>query len=47
MQVDENKELNSARKKKEKERIAGMIDKMVEEERRQVEHVERVMARYE
>ena len=43
--VDENKELNASRKKKEKERIHSMMEKMVEEQKRQREHVERVMAR--
>ena len=43
--IDENKELNSTRKKKEKERIASLAEKLSEEQRRQKEHVDKVMAR--
>ena len=44
--VDENKELNSARKKKEKERLNNMLDKMTAEQKLQKDHCERVLARY-
>ena len=43
--IEENKELNASRKKKEKERIHSMMEKMVDEQKRQREHVERVLAR--
>lgn len=43
--VDENKELNSTRKKKEKERLHSLMEKMAEEQKRQKEHVDKVMAR--
>lgn len=43
--VDDNRELNTSRKKKEKERIQALADKLVEEQRRQKDHVDRVMAR--
>merc|ERR1712179_466466 len=43
--VDENKDLNSARKKKEKERILNHMDKTIEEQKKQKEHVDRVLAR--
>ena len=44
--VDENKDLNSARKKKEKERLNNLLDKMTAEQKLQKDHVDRVMARY-
>ena len=37
--------MNASRKKKEKERIHSMMEKMVDEQKRQREHVERVLAR--
>ncbi len=43
--IDENKELNSTRKKKEKERINSLMEKMAEEQKRQKDHVDKVMAR--
>ena len=43
--VNENNELNSTRKKKEKERLASLMEKMIEEQKRQKDHVERVMVR--
>ena len=44
--VDENKDLNSARKKKEKERLNNLLDKMTAEQKLQKDHVDRVLARY-
>jgi THO complex subunit 2 len=43
--LDDNKDMNASRKKKEKERINSLMEKLVDEQRRQTEHVERVMAR--
>ena len=43
--VDENKDLNSARKKKEKERLNNLLDKMTAEQKLQKDHVDRVLAR--
>eukprot|EP00096_Caligus_rogercresseyi_P010937 TRINITY_DN413_c0_g2_i2.p1 TRINITY_DN413_c0_g2~~TRINITY_DN413_c0_g2_i2.p1 ORF type:complete len:747 (-),score=245.03 TRINITY_DN413_c0_g2_i2:223-2463(-) len=43
--VDENKDYNSTRRKKEKERILNHMEKLLDEEKRQREHVERIMAR--
>lgn len=43
--IDENKELNASRKKKEKERVNNLLEKLIDEQKRQHEHVERVMAR--
>ena len=43
--IDENKELNASRKKKEKERIHTLMEKLIDEQKRQRDHVERVMAR--
>merc|ERR1719357_908971 len=43
--IDENRDFNSARKKKEKERITAMIDKLQDEQRKQQDHVNNVMAR--
>merc|ERR1712051_19008 len=43
--LDDNKDMNASRKKKEKERINSLMEKLVDEQRRQKEHVERVMAR--
>merc|ERR1719411_1960780 len=43
--IEDNRELNNTRKKKEKERINTMIEKMLDEQRRQKDHVEKVMAR--
>ena len=45
LQIDQNKDYNSTRKKKEKERVAAMMERMLEEQRRQKDHVEKVMAR--
>ena len=45
IKIEENRELNNTRKKKEKERINTIIDKMTDEQRRQKDHVEKVMAR--
>lgn len=41
----DNKDLNSSKRKKEQERCNALIDKLQEEEKRQREHVERVMAK--
>ena len=43
--VDENRDLNASRKKREKERLNSMIEKMSDEQRKQKKHVEMVMAR--
>jgi THO complex subunit 2 len=43
--IDENKDLNASRKKKEKERIHNLMEKLIEERKRQHDHVDRVMAR--
>uniref|UniRef100_A0A0K2TBN1 THO complex subunit 2 n=1 Tax=Lepeophtheirus salmonis TaxID=72036 RepID=A0A0K2TBN1_LEPSM len=43
--IDENKDYNSTRRKKEKERILNHMEKLMEEEKKQREHVERVMTR--
>eukprot|EP00095_Tigriopus_kingsejongensis_P004528 maker-scaffold532_size145644-snap-gene-0.42 protein:Tk04528 transcript:maker-scaffold532_size145644-snap-gene-0.42-mRNA-1 annotation:"tho complex subunit 2" len=43
--LDDNKELNSSRKKKEKERLHNMKEKIQDEQKKQRDHVERVMAR--
>ena len=43
--VEDNRELNNTRKKKEKERINTIIDKMTDEQKKQKGHVEKVMAR--
>ena len=43
--VDENRELNASRKKREKERIHSMTEKMEDEKKRQKKHVEMVTAR--
>merc|ERR1719436_1249669 len=40
-----NKELNTARRKKEADRLQSLMERLQEEERRHREHVERVMAR--
>merc|ERR1711936_1173685 len=40
-----NKDLNSARRKKEADRLQSLMERLQEEERRHREHVERVMAR--
>jgi THO complex subunit 2 len=44
-QLNENRELPPSKRKKEQDRCAALIDKMVDEERKQKEHTERVMAR--
>merc|ERR1712223_2189263 len=41
----ENKELNSARRKKEADRLQTLMERLQDEEKRHKEHVERVMAR--
>ena len=43
--IDENRDFNNARKKKEKERVTAMIDKLQDEQRKQQDHVNNVMAR--
>ncbi len=43
--MDENKDLNPSRKKKEKERLNNLLDKLTDEQKRQREHVDKVMAR--
>jgi len=43
--IDENKELNLSRKKKEKERVNNLMEKLIDEQKRQREHVEKVKAR--
>ncbi|XP_064637610.1 THO complex subunit 2-like isoform X2 [Lineus longissimus] len=43
--IDESQELASGKKKKEMERCVNLIDKLLEESKRQLEHVSRVKAR--
>jgi len=43
--LHENKDLNTARRKKEAERLNNLMERLQEEERRHKEHVERVMVR--
>ncbi|XP_030836802.1 THO complex subunit 2 isoform X1 [Strongylocentrotus purpuratus] len=43
--VDDNKEMASAKRKKEKERFAIIIDRLKDEERKQQEHCQRIEAR--
>jgi len=43
--LKDNKDLNSARRKKEAERLNTLMEKLQEEEKRHKEHVERVMVR--
>ena len=43
--IDENRDFNNARKKKEKERVTAMIDKLQDEQKKQQDHVNNVMAR--
>jgi len=43
--IDENRDYNATRKKKEKERITAMIDKLQDEQKKQQDHVNNVMAR--
>lgn len=43
--LEDNKELAPARKKKDKERCAALIDRLQEEQRKQEEHVAHVMTR--
>ena len=45
VKIEENRDYNSARKKKEKERVNAMIDKMADEQKKQLDHVEKIMAR--
>lgn len=46
-EIDDNQELTSAKKKKEKEKITIMMDKLQEEENKQRDHVQHVRARFE
>ena len=43
--IDDNQEMSSAKKKKEKEKIIIMLDKLVEEENKQKDHVQHIRAR--
>ncbi|CAF0721331.1 unnamed protein product [Brachionus calyciflorus] len=45
--LDDNVELTSAKKKKEKEKLSIMLDKLAEEENKQKDHVQHVRARFE
>jgi THO complex subunit 2 len=45
--IDDNQELTTAKKKKEKEKIMIMMDKLLEEENKQKDHVQHVRARFE
>lgn len=45
--LDDNLELTSAKKKKEKEKLMIMYDKLTEEENKQKDHVQHVRARFE
>jgi THO complex subunit 2 len=45
--IDDNQELTTAKKKKEKEKINIMLDKLIEEENKQKDHVQHVRARFE
>ncbi len=45
--LDDNLELTSAKKKKEKEKIMIMMDKLIEEEQKQKDHVQHVRARFD
>jgi len=44
-QAGDNKDLPSSKRKKEQERCAALIEKLQEEERRQREHVDRVLTK--
>lgn len=44
-QVEENKDLAPNKKKKEKERCQNMIDRLNDEQNKQIEHTKRVNAR--
>ncbi|XP_060572351.1 THO complex subunit 2-like isoform X2 [Ruditapes philippinarum] len=43
--AEENKDMNQSKRKKEKERCNQLIEKLKDEEKKQTEHVQRVMAR--
>uniref|UniRef100_A0AAR2K232 THO complex subunit 2 n=1 Tax=Pygocentrus nattereri TaxID=42514 RepID=A0AAR2K232_PYGNA len=43
--IDENTEMPLNKKKKEKERCTALLDKLLEEEKKQLEHVQRVLQR--
>jgi THO complex subunit 2 len=45
--LDDNIELTSAKKKKEKEKLNIMLEKLIEEENKQKDHVQHVRARFE
>ena len=45
--LDDNQELTSTKKKKEKEKIFIMLEKLAEEEKTQRDHVQHVKARFE
>ena len=45
--LEDNSELTSAKKKKEKEKILIMLEKLTEEENKQRDHVQHVKARFE
>ena len=43
--IDDNQEMPPNKKKKEKERCTALQDKLLEEEKKQMEHVQRVLQR--
>lgn len=45
--LDDNMDLTTTKKKKEKEKLLGMLDKLTEEENKQRDHVQHVKARFE
>ena len=45
--LEDNPDLNTAKKKKEKEKLMIMLDKLAEEENKQKDHVQHVKARFE
>ncbi|KAK3741029.1 hypothetical protein RRG08_005719 [Elysia crispata] len=45
--LEDNRDMPASKKKKEQDRCRNLIEKLKEEEKKQVEHVERVMARLE
>jgi THO complex subunit 2 len=45
--LDDNQELTTAKKRKEKEKLLIMLDKLAEEESKQKDHVQHVKARFE
>ena len=45
--VDENRDMPPSRKKREKDRLLGLMEKLIDEQRRQKDHVAKVRARLE